>query len=90
MASNIDYAENEGLLTSVFHYLEEYESKLRKEYIDKLQSLFKVKYISDCMFFDGTSKDGIYDVIEELEDQYIIKNDLGDVSTLQKEKFIKI
>lgn len=29
IAGNIDYADNEGILTSTFHYLEEYEEKLK-------------------------------------------------------------
>lgn len=30
-ASNIDYAENEAMLTAIFHYLEEYQNKLNNE-----------------------------------------------------------
>lgn len=88
MASNIDYAEKEGLLSSTFHYLEEYEKKLRTEYISALKPLFKAKYISDCGFFDGLCKDEIYDVVEELKHQYVVVNEFGDVSSLLKEKFV--
>lgn len=87
MSGNVDYAKDEGILTSCVHYLEQYEDKLRKEYISKIPMLFWVEYIGDTGFYDGATKDNLYPVLEELENQYVIKNDYGDISTLEKIKF---
>lgn len=87
MSSNMEYAKNEGILTSCFHYLEEYNAKLKKEYISKLPMLFWVECVSNMGFYDGTTQGQLYPVLEVLENQYVIKNDYGDFSTLQKNKF---
>lgn len=48
----------------------------------------KVIYNSDMEFFDGLTKGKEYEVIGENESQYIVNNDLGRISIIQKDKFI--
>ena len=48
----------------------------------------KVKYDSDCGFFDGITAGKIYEVVEEKGTQYVVGNDSGSTSHIQKEKFI--
>lgn len=47
----------------------------------------KVKYESDMSFFDGLTRGKIYEVIRENDSQYIVNNDLGAISTINKDKF---
>jgi hypothetical protein len=47
----------------------------------------KVKYIGGMDFYDGLTTCVIYEVIDENETQYIVNNDLGATSKIQKSKF---
>lgn len=47
----------------------------------------KVKYVGGMDFHDGLKTGNTYEVIGENERQYIVNNDLGAKSTIQKTKF---
>lgn len=49
--------------------------------------MLQVRYISEMGFFDGLSKNHVYTVVSELDTQYVLNNDLGGTSTIQKDKF---
>lgn len=87
IAENINYSDDEGILTSTFHYLEEYENELKSKEIMKLTMLFWTEYIGEDDFYNSVNNGGIYPVIEELEDKYVIKNNINSLSVLEKSKF---
>lgn len=47
----------------------------------------KVQYIGDTGFFDGLTQGETYEVVQVLERQYLVNNDLGGISAIQKDKF---
>ncbi|MEK5477522.1 hypothetical protein NYE70_11315 [Paenibacillus sp. FSL R5-0407] len=47
----------------------------------------RVKYVGGMDFFDGLTTGVVYTVIGENESQYVVENDLGATSTIQKAKF---
>lgn len=47
----------------------------------------KIKYVGNVDFFDGLTTGKTYEVIGENDSQYIVNNDLGSTSTIQKTKF---
>lgn len=47
----------------------------------------KVKYVGGMDFHDGLTTGQTYTVIEETHSQFVVKNDLGGVSRIQKSKF---
>lgn len=50
----------------------------------------KVQYNSDLGFFDGLVNGKVYEVIQNLETQYLVKNELDGTSAIKKDKFIII
>lgn len=46
-----------------------------------------VKYVGGMTFFDGLFDGKVYEVIGENDTQYIVDNELGAKSTIQKDKF---
>ena len=52
--------------------------------------LFQVKYDDDNRWLDGLKQDAIYDVIEELEHQYVIIDDDMNVCKISKRKVSRI
>jgi len=49
--------------------------------------LINVKYVGAMDFYDGLTTGQVYTVIEETHSQFVVKNDLGGVSRIRKEKF---
>jgi hypothetical protein len=49
--------------------------------------MMKVRYEGDTGHFDGLTYGLVYEVIGENETQFIVNNDLGATSTIQKSKF---
>jgi hypothetical protein len=49
-----------------------------------------VEYQSDMGIYDGLTKGKTYQVINQNDTQYIVKNDLGATSTINKSKFVVI
>jgi hypothetical protein len=49
-----------------------------------------VEYQSDMGIYDGLTKGKTYQVINQNYTQYIVKNDLGATSTINKSKFVVI
>lgn len=47
----------------------------------------RVRYIGGLDFYDGLTTGQTYTVIEETQSQFVVKNDLGGVSRIQKSKF---
>ena len=77
-AEKILIEENEDYRNFVLYY-DDWKNEIKKPKL--------IVYVSDLMFYDGTSKNGIYEVIEETKNQYVIPNDLGGTSVLDKDKF---
>jgi hypothetical protein len=50
----------------------------------------RVKYNGGMDFYDGLTTGEVYKVIGENDTQYIVNNDLGSTSTIQKTKFEKV
>lgn len=46
-----------------------------------------VKYVGKMDFYDGLTTGKTYEVVRENDTQYIVNNDLGATSTIQKTKF---
>lgn len=93
MAGNMSYSEDERMLTACFSYLEEYENKLKKEYVESLPILFKVRCKEEEgneVLFSNITKNKIYHVVEELENEYLLKTGYGDLISIDKTKFDKI
>ena len=46
-----------------------------------------VKYVDGVDFYDGLTTGKTYEIADENESQYIVNNDLGGTSSIQKSKF---
>ena len=93
-ASNINNAKNEGMLTACFHYIEEYEKKLKEEYLDKLEPLFSVKciddsFLGDAMIFKPVAEGSVYNVYKKDDEKnsYVIKDDNNNLTSVPKHFF---
>ena len=92
ISSNIDFSENEGILSACFHYLEEYEGKLKNELLLNKPKLYNVEAIyddiDDTYLFPRFIKGKTYSVLEETsDDRYVIINELMNVDLLPKKYF---
>jgi len=47
----------------------------------------KVRYEAETGFYDGLTKGKTYEIIDENDTQFVVNNDLGGKSTIQKTKF---
>lgn len=57
---------------------------------EKVETDKRAMYIGNMEYYDGLSNNKTYKVIGENENQYIVSNDLGSVSKIQKDKFVII
>lgn len=48
----------------------------------------RIEYIADTGHFDGLTKGKIYEVVEELDEQYTVNNDWKCISVINKDKFV--
>lgn len=81
---------NDGILNSCLDYLNEFEEFLIKKQISELPILFEVRYMWDCRLGSSLTLNEMYEVVEVLENEYIIKDNFGELCKLPKDMFIVI